>query len=200
MNKRLFRSQVWTTGVFLGFFTLLFGLIYPGIITLVAKGLFPEKAQGSLIFIDNKLKGSFLVGQHFIQNEYFWSRPSDTPVFPYNSSYSSGANLNPANPNFIAKITERVEYFKSANNLHGKKIPVDLVCASGSGLDPHITIAAAQYQVARIAKARTISEEKLRNLIEAQTEKRQLGFLGEERLNVVKLNIALDKMSANHEH
>jgi K+-transporting ATPase ATPase C chain len=168
-------------------FTVVTGVAYPLIVTGIAQVAFNDKANGSLIIQDGKPVGSRLIGQPFSDPKHFWSRPSGTSPQPYNATASSGTNLGPTNPALKDAVVERIKA------LGGKTpVPVDLVTASGSGLDPHISPAAAEYQVARVAKARSMSEDKLRALVEQHTEGRQLGILGEARVNVLTLNLALD--------
>src|SRR5882762_2047838 len=168
-------------------FTVLTGFAYPFVVTGIAKVAFNDKANGSLIEKDGKVLGSRLVGQPFSDPKYFWSRPSGTSPQPYNAASSSGTNQGPTNPALKDAVADRIKA------LGGKTpVPVDLVTASGSGLDPHISPAAAEYQIARVATARNISEDKLRALVEQHTEGRQLGVLGEPRVNVLELNLALD--------
>ena len=168
-------------------FTVITGVAYPLIVTGIGKVAFNDQANGSLIVKDGKLLGSRLIGQPFSDPKYFWSRPSATSPQPYNGAASSGSNQGPTNPALKDAVAERIKA------LGGKTpVPVDLVTASGSGLDPHISPAAAQYQLARVAKTRNMDEAKLRALIEQHTERRQLGILGEPRVNVLELNLALD--------
>jgi K+-transporting ATPase ATPase C chain len=166
------------------------GLAYPLVVTGVSQVVFPHQANGSLIEKDGKVVGSELVAQNFDQPQYFWSRPS---AASYNAGASSGSNLGPTNPALLDAVKARVETLKSADPGNNRPVPVDLVTASGSGLDPHISPAAAEYQVERIAKARGLSPEQVRNLVAKHTEGRQLGLLGEPCVNVLTLNLALDE-------
>lgn len=175
-----------TTIIFLLFSTILFGGIYPVASTLIVQGLFNDKAEGRLIIKDGKILGSHFIGQNFTEPKYFWGRLSATAPYAYNAGASSGSNLGAANPVLLDAVKGRAEA------LGGKNIPVDLVTASGSGLDPHISPAAAQYQVKRVAEARNMPESKVNELVSKYTEGRQLGFLGEPRVNVLSLNLALD--------
>jgi len=175
--------------------TVLTGLFYPLAITGMAQLFFPEQANGSLIVRDGKVIGSKLIGQYFDKPEYFWSRPSATSPFPYNAAASGGSNLGPTNPVLIESVKARVAALRTADPGNDLPIPVDLVTASGSGLDPHISPAAALYQVKRVARARDVDENRIRGLIARHTEGRQFGLLGEPRVNVLELNLALDALS-----
>jgi K+-transporting ATPase ATPase C chain len=174
--------------------TILTGLVYPVIVTGIAQGVFSSKASGSLIERDGKAIGSELIGQPFGDPKYFWSRPSATSPYPYNASASGGSNQGPLNPALAEAVEGRIKALHEADPDNKAPVPVDLVTASASGLDPHISPAAADYQVGRVAKARGLAPEKVRALVAEQTEERQLGFLGEPRVNVLKLNLALDAL------
>jgi potassium-transporting ATPase KdpC subunit len=178
--------------VLLVLFSVLTGLIYPALVTGVAQAVFPRQANGNLIVKDDKVVGSALIGQPFDDPKYFWGRPSATSPFPYNAASSSGSNQGPTNPALYEAVKDRVEALRTADPANTAPVPVDLVTASGSGLDPHISPAAALYQVGRVAKARKMDESAVRLLVEQNTEGRQLGFLGEPRVNVLALNLALD--------
>ena len=176
--------------------TLLTGVIYPLAVTGLAQLFLPSLADGSLIIRDGKVIGSELIGQQFDDPKYFWGRPSATSPFPYNAAASSGSNLGPTNPAFIDAVKGRVSALRAADPANDTPIPVDLVTASGSGLDPHVSPAAAEYQLKRVARARGLGENTLRDLVARHTEGRQLGVLGERRINILKLNVALDDLSA----
>lgn len=175
-------------------FTILTGVAYPFLVTGIAQGLFPSQANGSLILQDGKAVGSALIGQPFDQAKYFWGRPSATAPFPYNAASSSGSNLGPTNEALRKVIQLRVEVLRAADPNNQVPTPVDLVTASASGLDPHISPASALYQVRRVARARGLDEATVRHLVEQHIEGRQLGILGEPRVNVLQLNVALDVM------
>jgi potassium-transporting ATPase KdpC subunit len=174
--------------------TVVTGLLYPALVTGIAKLVFPHQANGSLIEQDGKAVGSELIGQPFADPKHFWSRASGTSPYPYNGSASSGTNQGPTNPALTDAVTARMKALKDADPDNKLPLPVDLVTASASGLDPHISPAAAEYQVTRIAKARNIDPAKVRELVTRYTESRQLGFLGEPRVNVLELNLALDAL------
>ena len=172
--------------------TMLTGVAYPALITAIAQTVFPNQANGSVLMRDGKAVGSELIGQMFDDPSYFWGRPSATGPTGYNAAASSGSNLGPTNPALLDSIKARVEAIRTAHPDQTRSVPVDLVTASASGLDPHISPAAAEYQVGRVAKARNLSEDKLRELILSNTEDRSFGVLGETRVNVLRLNRALD--------
>jgi len=174
--------------------TVLTGFAYPLAVTGISQLGFARQANGSLIEKDGKVLGSRLIGQPFSDAKYFWSRPSATSPMPYNGAASSGSNQGPTNPALKEAVEGRVKALREAGADPTKPVPVDLVTASGSGLDPHISPAAAEYQVARVAKARNIAEDKLRELVQKHTEGRQLGILGEPRVNVLMLNLELDNV------
>jgi len=186
------RTQLRPALVLLAALTLITGLLYPLVVTGVAQVLFPRQANGSLILLDGRPVGSSLIGQPFDAPKYFWGRPSATAPFPYNAAASSGSNLGPTNDVLIKVVQARVHALKTADPDNSLSLPVDLVTASGSGLDPHISPASAAYQVRRIAHARGMEEDMVRQLVSQHTEGRQLGILGEPRVNVLALNLALD--------
>jgi potassium-transporting ATPase KdpC subunit len=177
--------------------SLLVGVIYPLLVTGVAQLIFPGQANGKLMTREGKPVGSELIGQPFDDPKYFWGRLSATPDFPYNSASSSGSNLGPSNPSLADAVKARVKALQSADPGNSSPVPVDLVTSSGSGLDPHISPAAALYQVPRVARARGISGERVLSLVEQSTEPRQWGFLGEPRVNVLVLNLALNHLQMN---
>jgi K+-transporting ATPase ATPase C chain len=177
--------------------TLITGVVYPLAVTGAAKVAFPDQAAGSLIVKDGKVVGSTLIGQNFSDPKYFWGRPSATSPMPYNGGGSSGSNQGPLNPALVDAVKGRVEALKSADPTNTSAVPVDLVTASASGLDPHISVAAAQYQAARVARVRSMSPDAVTALVGHHTEGRLLGVLGEARVNVLELNLDLDR-SARH--
>jgi K+-transporting ATPase ATPase C chain len=172
--------------------TLATGVAYPLLVTGIAQAVFPSQAQGSLIVKDGHVVGSRLIGQPFDDPKYFWSRPSATSPFADNAGSSTGSNLSPTNPDLAKAVQGRVDALRAADPGNTVPVPVDLVTASGSGLDPHISPAAALYQAPRVAKARKLPAETVRELVERHIEGRFLGFLGEPRVNVLALNMALD--------
>ena len=186
------RTQLRISVITLALFTLLTGLAYPLAVTGMAQLIFPYQAKGSLMQRDGKVIGSELIGQSFTDAKYFWGRPSATVPFPYNAAASSGSNLGPTNPALEQAVKARIETLQSADPGNDAPIPVDLVTASASGLDPHISVAAALYQAPRVARERSLSEAHVRLLIAQYTEAPQFGFLGEPRVNVLRLNLALD--------
>ena len=173
-------------------FTVILGFAYPLAVTGIARAAFPAQADGSLIKVGDKVVGSRLIGQEFSDPKYFWGRISATSPYPYNGDASTGSNLGPTNPALFDQVKARIAALKAADPSNIAPIPVDLVTASGSGLDPEISPAAADYQLARVAKARHMSEDQVRDLVAKYTSGRQLGFLGEPRVNVLELNLALD--------
>jgi potassium-transporting ATPase KdpC subunit len=192
-------SQLRPALVSLGIFTLLTGLLYPLVVTGLAQVLFPWQANGSLIVRNGQPVGSALIGQPFDDPKYFWSRLSGTAPAAYTAfnadklTGSSGSNYGPLNPALLDAVQGRIKALQEADPANKDPIPVDLVTASGSGLDPHISPAAAAYQVGRVARARGLSETAVRQLVARHTEGRTFGLLGEARVNVLQLNLALDK-------
>jgi K+-transporting ATPase ATPase C chain len=172
--------------------SLLVGVVYPFAVTGIARVAFPQQAAGSLVERDGKVVGSLLIGQHFSDPKYFWSRPSATTPGPNNAAGSTGSNLGPSNPALRDAVKERVAALRAADPGNTAPVPVDLVTASASGLDPDISLAAAQYQVGRIARARNLPPERVRALVADQARQPWLGFLGEPRVNVLEVNLALD--------
>lgn len=170
------------------------GLVYPFLVTGIAQAAFPVQAKGSLIVKDGAPVGSALIGQNFSDQKYFWGRPSATAPQPYNAAASGGSNQGPLNPVLTESVKARIEVLLAADRSARKPVPADLVTASASGLDPHISPAAAKYQVARVAKTRGLPAEKLTALIDQYTEGSQWGLFGEPRVNVLKLNLALDSI------
>lgn len=178
--------------VLFGLLSVLTGLIYPAVITEIAQLVFPNQANGSLITQNGKVVGSALIGQQFDDPKYFWGRLSATSGQLYNAAASSGSNLGPTNSALQKEVSDRIAALKAADPGNTLPIPVDLVTSSGSGLDPDISIAAAQYQAARVTRVRGLSIDRVQALIDQNTTGRTLGFLGEPRVNVLKLNLALD--------
>ena len=179
--------------VLLGAFTALLGLFYPAVVTVVGRAAFPSQAEGSFVRREGRLIGSTLIGQPFADPRYFWSRPSATTP-AYNAGSSSGSNLGPLNPALTQGVAERVRALRAADLDNTALVPVDLVTTSASGLDPHISLAAAEYQIARVARARGLDEARVRELVRRHAEGRTFGLLGEPRVNVLLLNLALDRL------
>jgi potassium-transporting ATPase KdpC subunit len=172
--------------------SLLTGIAYPLLITGLAQATMPATAGGSLIMKDGKPVGSSLIGQSFSDLKYFWGRPSATGPMPYNAAASGGSNLGPTNPALLDAVKARVQALRDADPGNTAPVPVDLVTASASGLDPHISPAAAEYQLARVARMQGVAPDVLRTLVAQHTEGRQFGIFGEPRVNVLELNLALD--------
>jgi K+-transporting ATPase ATPase C chain len=192
------RSLFWPSLAAVLWFTLLTGAVYPLTVTLGAKAFFPRQAAGSLIVRDGRPVGSVLIGQYTDDPKYFWGRLSATSPFPDNAASSSGSNLGPSNPALRDAVKARIAALRAVDSSNTAAVPIDLVTASGSGLDPHISPAAADYQIARVARTRGLDTLKVRALVLAHTEGRQLGILGEARVNVLLLNLALDQLGAGH--
>ena len=171
------------------------GIAYPIVVTGIAKVAFPEAASGSLIVKDGKAVGSSLIGQNFTDPKYFWGRPSATGPMPYNAAASGGSNQGPLNPALVEAVKARIDALKAADLNNMRPIPADLVSASASGLDPHISPAAAEYQIERVAKARQFDTAAVKAMVAKYTEERQWGIFGDPRINVLELNLALDAAS-----
>jgi potassium-transporting ATPase KdpC subunit len=180
--------------VVFGLLTLVTGVAYPLVVTGVGQSLFADKTNGSLIEEGRRIRGSRLLGQPFSSPGYFWSRPSATGPYASNAGASSGSNQGPLNPALEQAVRERVAVLRASDPANTAPVPIDLVTASGSGLDPHISPAAAAYQIARVARARGIGEDAVRKLVDEATEGRTFGLLGEPRVNVLELNLSLDKL------
>jgi potassium-transporting ATPase KdpC subunit len=180
--------------VLLGLLTVLTGGLYPLIVTGIARALFPAEAAGSILERDGHAVGSSLIGQSFSDPGHFWSRPSATTPQPYNASASAASNLGPLNPALLGAVKARLAALRAADPGNAAPVPADLVTASASGLDPHISLAAAYYQAARVARARGLDVGRVRALIAAHGEGRLLGVLGEPRVNVLELNLAVDAL------
>lgn len=188
------RQQLKIIILFLVVFTVITGVLYPLVVTGIAQIAFHHQANGSLIEQNGSITGSELIGQPFSDPKYFWGRLSATSPVPYNADSSSGSNLGPTNPDLIKTVQARIDALKAVDPDNNQPIPVDLVTSSASGLDPDISVAAANYQTARVAKFRGLSAETVSGLVIRFTEGRQLGILGEPRVNVLKLNQALDAL------
>jgi K+-transporting ATPase ATPase C chain len=186
------KTQLGASIIMLAALSILTGILYPLIITGAAQGLFRHGANGSLIVRDEQTVGSALIGQSFEDPKYFWSRPSATSPMPYNASASSGSNLGPLNSDLTDLAQSRIDALRNADPDNTQPIPIDLVTASASGLDPHISVAAARYQISRIARVRGLTIDEVGGLVDDYTEGRHFGLLGESRVNVLKLNLALD--------
>lgn len=191
------RAQLKSALIILALLTVITGLLYPLAVTALAQVFFPVQANGSLIVQDGQTLGSALIGQPFDDPRYFWGRLSATGPFPYNAGASSGSNLGPTNQTLLDTARTRLQALQAADPGNSAPVPVDLVTASGSGLDPHISMAAALYQVPRVARERGMDEAAVRALVDRFTEGRQLGVLGEPRVNVLELNLALDELAGD---
>jgi K+-transporting ATPase ATPase C chain len=188
--KSLFRPAI---ALFIGL-TLITGVAYPLLATAIGKAMFPRQIEGTLIERDGRIVGSALIGQNFSEPEYFWGRPSATSPYPNNAAASAGSNLGPLNPALIDAVKNRISALQQADPANNLPVPIDLVTASASGLDPEISPAAARYQANRVTRARNLPPARISELIARHTEDRQLAFLGESRVNVLKLNLALDAL------
>ncbi|MFM0646784.1 potassium-transporting ATPase subunit KdpC [Paraburkholderia bryophila] len=188
--KNLFRPLI----VIFAVLTAVTGLAYPAVMTAVGQAAFHDQANGSLIEQNGKVVGSKLIGQQFDAPQYFWGRLSATSPMPYNATGSSGSNLGPTNPALLDEVKGRIDALKAAGTDMSKPVPVDLVTSSGSGLDPEISPAAAAYQIERVANARKLAVNDVQALVDRYTSGRQFGVLGEARVNVLQLNLALDEM------
>jgi len=175
-----------------GFMTLLTGVVYPLVVTGIGQAGFGDRAGGSLIVRNGKPIGSSLIGQNFTQAKYFWSRPSATGTMPYNPLATAGSNQGPLNPALVDAVKARIDALRAADPGNGVPIPVDLVTASASGLDPHISVAAAKYQLSRVATVRKLNVATVQALVDKHTDGQFLGIFGEPRVNVLELNLALD--------
>lgn len=179
--------------------TLLAGLVYPLTVTGLSQVFYPEQARGSLIVHDGQVRGSVLIGQPFTDSKYFWGRPSATGSTPYNAASSSGSNLAVGNPGQLDAIKSRIAALRAADPSNAALVPIDLVTASGSGLDPHISPAAARFQASRVARSRGLEIATVRRLIDQMIEPRQWGVLGEPRVNVLRLNLELNHTGRDSE-
>jgi potassium-transporting ATPase KdpC subunit len=187
-------AQIRPAAVSLAIFTIITGLLYPLLVTGISQAAMPHQANGSLLVVEGRVVGSELIGQPVGDPKYFWSRLSATSPYSYNGGASSGSNYGPLNPEMLERVKQRVDEIRAAEPGDSRPIPVDLVTASASGLDPHISIEAALYQVPRVAKARGIEEGEVRALVDRSTEGAQWRILGEPRVNVLQLNLALDEL------
>ncbi len=194
----IIRNQVKPAVIIFFLLTLITGIFYPLFITGIAQVIFPVQANGNLVVHDGKVVGSALIGQPFTSPEYFWGRPSATPGSPYNAGLSSGSNLGPSNPTLTSLVKVRIDLLHASDPANTLPIPVDLVTASASGLDPDISVAAAYYQIHRISRERNLSEEDVRSLVNSQIKPRQFWIFGEPRVNVLALNLALDDLTSTH--
>lgn len=188
------RTQLRPALILLALLTLITGVLYPLTVTALAQALFPRQANGSLVVENGQPVGSSLIGQPFDDPAYFWGRPSATAPFPYNAAASSGSNLGPTSAALMENVQARLVALRAADPDNSAPVPVDLVTASGSGLDPHISPAAARYQAGRVARVRGLDLAEVNRLIDEHTEGRTFGVLGEPRVNVLLLNLALDAL------
>jgi len=194
MKKESFAQELRPALVMMVMLTVITGAIYPAVVTGLAQALFGAKANGSLITQDGKTVGSSLIGQPFSDPKHFWGRASATSPYPYNASASGGSNQGPLNPALTDAVADRIKALRASDPGNTTPIPVDLVTASASGLDPHISPAAAAWQVPRVARERGLDVARVQQLVDAHSEGRQLGVLGESRVNVLELNLALDQL------
>jgi potassium-transporting ATPase KdpC subunit len=192
----MLKSSIRPVLVVFSLLSVLTGLLYPLVITGLGSAVFADRAGGSLIMRDGKVIGSRLIGQSFTGPQYFWGRPSATSGRPYNPQASGGSNQGPLNPALLEAVKSRIDSLRAADPANQGPVPVDLVAASGSGLDPHISVAAAKYQAGRVAQARSVPVERIQTLISEHVEGRWLGLFGEPQVNVLTLNLALDELMA----
>jgi len=197
MVKNMFKEQIKTAFISLIVLTIITGVIYPFLVTGLAQVFFPQQAKGSLIYRETGPVGSTLIGQQFDDPKYFWGRLSATSPLSFNAASSSGSNLGPSNPALLDKIKERIKALKEYSPDNVISIPVDLVTASASGLDPHISKASADYQIERIARLRGLSQDTVRVIVEQYMRGRFLGLIGEPVVNVLEINLALDSIKIN---
>ncbi len=193
MMKQIFRPAL----ILLLVLSLITGIIYPVVVTALGKLMFPQQVAGSLIVKDGKVIGSALIGQNFTSPRYFWGRPSATAPFAYNAAASSGSNLGPLNPGLLSAVQDRVAVLGAAQGQAPALLPVDMVTASASGLDPEISPAAAMFQVHRVVTERGLTEAKVKQLVESHIQEKQWGLFGESRVNVLQLNLALDALRSS---
>ena len=191
----MYREQLKPAVIIFVMLTIITGIIYPLLVTGIAQGIFPEKANGSLIYRNGKPVGSALIGQQFSDPRYFWGRPSATATVPYNATASSGSNYGPMNPAYLEAVQSRITALVVADPGNRNPIPVDLTTASGSGLDPDISPAGAEYQIPRVARLRGFSEGTVRDIVHRHTSGRFLSILGEPVVHVLEVNLALDEMA-----
>jgi K+-transporting ATPase ATPase C chain len=180
--------------------TLITGVLYPALITFTAQSLFPWRANGSIVMLNDKMVGSALIGQSFTDAKYFWGRPSATTPFPYNAENSMGSNAGPLDSTFLAQVQSRKKMLEAADGQNHQLVPIDLLTASASGLDPEISPQAAFYQAYRIANVRQLSVDKIINLVRKFVQKPDLYILGEARVNILALNLALDELDKSETH
>jgi K+-transporting ATPase ATPase C chain len=190
----MYREQIKPAVITFFLLTIITGIIYPLLVTGVAQGFFHEKADGSLIYRSGTPVGSTLIGQPFDDPRYFWGRPSTTSPVPYNAASSSGSNFGPLNPSFIDAVKSRIATIKSVDPNNKNPIPVDLITSSASGLDPHISLSGAYYQIPRVAHLRGLSEDTVRTVVQQHTSGRFLGLIGEPVVPVLEINLALDDL------